>query len=107
MDDRYDKMMDRMERVTLAGFTAANEKGFTNKNTQAKPISQEENNTPEKRREVAYYIPSIYGNATSFNLDTLRAMITAGNVKSDTIIRVDGQDWPACTMKELSDLFIK
>ena len=105
----YQNMQADMKEITMASLAATNSRGSAVKTSIAseKTSTQEENSTPEKRREVAYYIPSIYGNAISFNLDTLRAMITAGNVKSDTIIRVDGQDWPACTMKELSDLFVK
>lgn len=105
----YQNMQADMKEITMASLAATNSRGSAVKTSIAseKTSTQEENSTPEKRREVAYYIPSIYGNATSFNLDTLRAMITAGNVKSDTIIRVDGQDWPAGTMTELRDSFSK
>ena len=101
MDDRYDKMMDRMERVTLAGFASA--QGGKNPSGKENADGKQEESKKENKKE--YYVPSM-GNVP-FTLDQIRSFVQAGLVKPDTIIRINGQDWQAGTLTELADLFAK
>ena len=96
----YHELVGNMKEVTLAGFASASGNNIATNSGNA-------GNTVAPQSDTLYYIPYVYGNAASFNLETIRAMVTAGNITADTIIRVNGQDWKAGTLKELSDLFNK
>ena len=95
------KMMDRMERVTLAGFASA--QGGKNPSGKENADGKQEESKKENKKE--YYVPSM-GNVP-FTLDQIRSFVQAGLVKPDTIIRINGQDWQAGTLTELADLFAK
>ena len=99
MDDRYDKMMDRMERVTLAGFASAQ----GGKNTSGKENADGKQEEAQKENKKEYFVLSM-GNVP-FTLEQVKSFILAGLVKADSIIRVNGQDWQAGTLSELNGLF--
>ena len=93
----YEKMMGFTQNMVI-GTAAA---------TRGQEIPNAGNVAAFQSSNAQYYIPYVYGNAASFNLETLRAMASNGTITADTIIRVNGQDWKAGTLKELSDLFGK
>lgn len=102
MDDRYDKMMDRMERVTMAGLS-------TSKGRPEAPKESNAGNNDSANHaaggKTEYFVLSM-GNVP-FSKEQVRSFVLAGLVKADSLIRINGQDWQAGTLSELADLFSK
>ena len=96
----YDSLMSNMREITL-GVTAA--AGGAKQNSNANQPAQQE--TPKKETKKEYFVLSM-GNVP-FTLEQVRSFVLAGLVKTDSLIRVDGQDWQARTLTELADLFAK
>ena len=96
----YQELMGNMKEVTLAGFAAAG-----GKNPTGKENADSKQEAPHKENKKEYFILSM-GNVP-FTLAQVRSFVLAGLVKTDSLIRIDGQDWQAGTLSELADLFAK
>lgn len=96
----YQELMGNMKEVTLAGFAAAG-----GKNPTGKENADSKQEAPHKENKKEYFVLSM-GNVP-FTLAQVRSFVLAGLVKTDSLIRIDGQDWQAGTLSELADLFAK
>ena len=96
----YQELMGNMKEVTLAGFAAAG-----GKNPIGKENADGKQEAPQKENKKEYFVLSM-GNVP-FTLAQVRSFVLAGLVKTDSLIRIDGQDWQAGTLSELADLFAK
>ena len=95
-NNMYKEVFGNMKEVTLAGFAATRGQNVPQAGAAA---------APQSNNGALYYLPYVYGNAASFQLNAIQAMAKAGTITADTIIRVNGQDWPAGTLSELNGLF--
>lgn len=95
----FESMMGNMKEMVIGATAAA---GGNYKPSNNEPKAEK---AAEKPAKTEYYLP-IFGNVP-FSLDQIKGLIAAGSVQADTIIRVNGQDWAAGTLKELSDAFNK
>lgn len=96
----YQELMGNMKEVTLAGFAAVG-----GKNPTGKENADSKQEAPHKENKKEYFVLSM-GNVP-FTLAQVRSFVLAGLVKTDSLIRIDGQDWQAGTLSELADLFAK